>query len=50
MASLNPARVIGLSNRLGSLVVGNDASITVVDEQVNVHLTMVNGEIVYNAL
>jgi N-acetylglucosamine-6-phosphate deacetylase len=50
MASTNPARVIGLSNRLGSLAVGKDASITVIDEQVNVHLTMVNGEIVYNAL
>jgi N-acetylglucosamine-6-phosphate deacetylase len=50
MASTNPARVIGLSNRLGSLAVGKDASITVIDEQVNVHLTMVNGKIVYNVL
>jgi N-acetylglucosamine-6-phosphate deacetylase len=50
MATTNPARVIGLSNRLGSLAVGKDASLTVIDEQVGVHLTMVKGRIVYNAL
>ncbi|MBS3753469.1 MAG: N-acetylglucosamine-6-phosphate deacetylase [Anaerolineales bacterium] len=47
MASLNPARVLGLSNILGSIGVGKDASLTVIDEDVNVYLTMVKGDIVY---
>jgi N-acetylglucosamine-6-phosphate deacetylase len=50
MATLNPARAIGLSNRLGSLSEGKDASLAVIDEDVNVYLTMVRGEIVYNRL
>jgi len=47
MASLNPARLLGLSNLLGSIGVGKDASLTVIDEDVNVYLTMVKGNIVY---
>jgi N-acetylglucosamine-6-phosphate deacetylase len=50
MASLNPARAMGFANRLGSLAEGKDASLTVIDEDVNIYLTMVNGEIVYNNL
>jgi N-acetylglucosamine-6-phosphate deacetylase len=50
MASLNPARAMGFADRLGSLAVGKDASLTVIDEQVNVYLTMVKGQIVYSNL
>jgi N-acetylglucosamine-6-phosphate deacetylase len=50
MASLNPACVLGLANRLGTLAVGKDASLTVIDEDVNVHLTMVKGQIAYQRL
>jgi N-acetylglucosamine-6-phosphate deacetylase len=50
MASLNPARAMGFADRLGSLAVGKDASLTVIDEQVNVYLTMVKGTIVYSNL
>lgn len=50
MASLNPARVIGVSSRLGSLEAGKDASLAVVDEDMNVYLTMVRGDVVYNRL
>lgn len=50
MASLNPARAMGFSNRLGSLAKGKDASLVVIDDQVNVYLTMVEGNIVYNIL
>ncbi len=49
MASLNPARAMGFADRLGSLAVGKDASLTVIDEQVNVYLTMVKGRIVFQA-
>jgi len=50
MASLNPARAMGLADRLGSIYPGKDASLTVIDENVNVYLTMVKGKIVYNNL
>ena len=50
MASLNPARAMGFASRLGSLSVGKDASLVVIDEQVNVYLTMVKGQVVYSNL
>ena len=49
-ASLNPARAIGVADRLGSIETGKDASLTVFDDQINVQLTLVNGQIVYNTL
>lgn len=50
MASLNPARAMGFADRLGAVSTGKDASLTVIDEDVNVYLTMVKGQIVYNNL
>ncbi len=50
MASLNPCRAMGFADRLGSIYPGKDASLTVIDEEVNVYLTMVKGQIVYNNL
>ncbi len=47
MGSLNPARTMGFADRLGSMAVGKDASLTVIDEQVNVYMTIVRGKIVY---
>ncbi len=47
MASLNPARAIGIASHKGSLEVGKDADITIVDPDVNVFLTMVEGQIRY---
>ena len=47
MASLNPAASINVDNRKGSLEVGKDADVILLDESFNCHLTMVNGEIVY---
>jgi N-acetylglucosamine-6-phosphate deacetylase len=48
MGSLNPARAMGLSARLGSIAVGKDASLTAVDEDLKVCWTMVKGEVVYS--
>lgn len=48
MASLNPARAMDLADRLGSIAVGKDASLTVLDEDMEVWLTMVQGEVVYS--
>lgn len=50
MATLNPARVIGASEFIGSLEIGKQADLTVVDEDFNVYMTMVNGKIVYSRL
>ncbi len=49
MASLNPARAMGLDSRLGSLEVGKDASLVVLDDQARVYLTVVRGKIVYRS-
>jgi N-acetylglucosamine-6-phosphate deacetylase len=47
MASLNPARQLGLDPRLGRLAPGYDADLTAIDDGGQVVLTMVGGEIVY---
>ena len=47
MATINPAKRIGVSDRKGSLEVGKDADITIIDDQLNVSMTMVRGRIVY---
>jgi N-acetylglucosamine-6-phosphate deacetylase len=47
MASLNPARVIGLQDRKGQIAVGKDADIILMDEYYDIALTMVEGKIVY---
>lgn len=50
LASLNPARVMGIDDRKGSIKIRKDADITVFDEDMNVYLTVVEGNIVYNNL
>ena len=50
MASYNPAKIIGLQNRKGSIEVGKDADIIAIDENINVYTTMVEGDIVYHRL
>ncbi len=49
MASLTPARIIGMADKKGSIEVGKDADLVVIDEQVHVQLTMVGGKVVYEA-
>ena len=48
MASRVPARVLGV-DRLGDISAGKDASLVVIDEDVQVHMTCVRGRIVYRA-
>lgn len=50
MASLNPARLLGKENTKGALAPGMDADLVLLDKELNVKLTMVNGHIVYNSL
>jgi N-acetylglucosamine-6-phosphate deacetylase len=47
MATLTPATTAGLSHDIGSLEPGKLADLAVIDEKVNVYLTMVHGEVVY---
>ncbi len=47
MATLTPARSIGVAGRKGSLEPGKDADIVILDDDLNVLKTMVGGEVVY---
>ena len=46
-SSLNAARAVGVSARKGSLEVGKDADLVLVDRDINVQLTVAEGQIVY---
>lgn len=47
MASLNPARALGLEERLGSLQVGLEADLAILDEKLQVTMTFVGGQRVF---
>jgi N-acetylglucosamine-6-phosphate deacetylase len=47
MASANPARLLGLSQRMGSLEPGKEANLVALDEAGRVRLAMVRGRIVF---
>ena len=46
-ASLNPATSIGVHDQKGSLEIGKDADLILLDDRWNCHLTLVKGETVY---
>ncbi len=48
-ASLNPATTLGIDKTKGSLEVGKDADILIVDGEFNVEKTIIGGEIKYEA-
>ncbi|WP_439556568.1 N-acetylglucosamine-6-phosphate deacetylase [Dyadobacter sp.] len=48
MASLTPARIMGVDPRKGSLVAGKDADIVIFDENISVQKTIVKGKVIYN--
>jgi len=43
MASLNPARLLGVADRKGSLEAGKDADLIIIDEDINVEGVMIKG-------
>jgi len=45
MATLNPARVIGISDRKGSIELDKDADIVIFDEYINILKVMKNGKV-----
>lgn len=46
-ATINPAKVIGVDDKKGSLVKGKDSDVVIFDENINVVITVVEGRIVY---
>ena len=48
-ASLNPATTIGLQDKKGSLSVGKDADIVILDNEFNVLSTIIKGEVRYES-
>jgi N-acetylglucosamine-6-phosphate deacetylase len=47
MASLNPARFLGMDDRLGQIAEGYQADLVILDEQIRPVMTMVGGEILF---
>ncbi len=45
--TLNPARLLGLEASKGSIAVGKDADLVLLNEDLSVHSTLVAGEVVY---
>jgi N-acetylglucosamine-6-phosphate deacetylase len=49
MATLNPARALGIDNRKGQIEVGYDADLVILDDQLDVVRTLVGGKTVFAA-
>ena len=50
MATINPALVLKIDNRKGSIKIGKDADFAVIDRELNVYLTVRCGKVIYNQL
>lgn len=49
-ATILPAACLGVDNRKGSIEIGKDADFVIVDENLDVYMTICRGEIVYSKL
>ncbi len=49
-AAVNPAKVLGIYNRLGSLDIGKEANVAVLDEHLDLKAVLYHGEVVAGAL
>lgn len=47
MTSVNPAKQLGLYDKIGSLTTGKDADIVILDEQFDIYMTICKGKIAY---
>lgn len=50
MLTLNPARIMGVDDKKGTLQTGKDADIVIFDKHISVVKTIVKGEVVYDRL
>ena len=49
MASLNPAKAIGIDKTKGSIEIGKDADFCFADEEFNISRTILRGRTIYEA-
>lgn len=49
-ATINPARLLGMERKKGSIALGKAADLTLLDEELNVLMTIVGGEVVYTTM
>ena len=50
LATINPAKVLGIADSKGSIALGKDADFAIIDKEYNVYMTVSNGNVVYNNL
>ncbi len=50
MMSINPAKLLKIDDRVGSIAIGKNADLIIFDEDINVRTVMVNGNIVIDSL
>lgn len=50
MITYNPAKIMGIDNKKGSIAIDKDADIVVFDDDINMNLVMVGGRILINEL
>jgi N-acetylglucosamine-6-phosphate deacetylase len=48
MITSTPARILGVSERKGSLAAGKDADIVIFDDDIRIATTIVKGKVVYS--
>jgi len=48
MITATPARILGISDKKGELVVGKDADIVIFDSNIHIAMTMIKGDVVYD--
>ena len=48
-ASLNPARLLGLENEIGSIEAGKKANLILIDDMVHIHRVILEGETVWKS-
>lgn len=49
MITSTPARILGVGDRKGSILEGKDADIVIFDTDINIGMTIIKGEVIYNA-
>lgn len=49
MAALNPAKAVGIDDRKGSLKIGKDGDVVLLDSDLTIHATVVKGKVVFRA-
>lgn len=47
MMTITPAKIIGVDKQKGILAMGKDADIVIFDDNINIKMTIINGDIVY---